>query len=121
MKSLTPYLADSVADFKVPKGSVAVGDRAALPEGAQEPIRVFINGVEQRRDIDYEIVGGEIVFPRPILKEANLGFSRWAALYLGIFGTYRIDESVDVHYQLDGRTQADDDVPILGGVPASAD
>lgn len=117
MKSLTPYIADSVAGFKVPKGSIAVGDRIAIPEGAEEPITIFINGVEQRRDVDYEIVGGEVVFPRPILKESNLGFSRWAALYLGIFGTYRIHESVDIHYRRDGRMHADDDVRILGQRP----
>lgn len=114
MKSLTPHIADSVAGFKVPNGSIAVGDRVALPPGAEEPISVFVNGVEQRRDIDYEVVTGEVVFPRPILKESNLGFSRWAALYLGFFGTYRIHESVDVHYRFDGRMRADDDARILG-------
>lgn len=113
-KALTPQIGDSVADFKIPRGSIAVGDRARLPEGAEEPITVFVNGVEQRRGIDYEIEGGEVVFPRPVLKESNLGFSRWAALYLGIFGTYRIHESVDIHYQRDGKMQAADDVRIYG-------
>lgn len=110
MKSLTPYLGDSLVGYKVPKGSVEVGDRIPLPEGAEEPITVFINGVEQRRGPDYEIKDGVIVFPRPILRESNLGFSRWAALYLGIFGTYRIHESVDVHYVRDGQMEVAGDI-----------
>lgn len=114
MKSLTPHIGDSVEGFKVPKSSIAVGDRAALPEGAEEPIEVFVNGVEQRRGIDYEVKGGEIVFPRPILKESNLGFSRWAALYLGIFGTYRIHEAVDIHFQRGGQRETIADVRIIG-------
>lgn len=113
MKSLTPHIGDSALDYKVPKGSIAVGDRVQLPDGAEEPISVFVNGVEQRRDIDYTIEGGFIVFPRPILKESNLGFSRWAALYLGFFGTYRVHESVDIHYRRDGRMHADGDVRIM--------
>lgn len=112
-KSLTPQIGDSVADFAVPRGSIAVGDRVVLPEGAEEPITVFVNGVEQRRGIDYRVEAGYVVFPRPILKESNLGFSRWAAIYLGAFGTYRIHESVDIHYQLGGRMHAEDDVRIV--------
>lgn len=114
MKSLTPQIGDSVTDFKVPKGSIAVGDRAPLPAGAEEPITVFVNGVEQRRGVDYGLEDGQVVFPRPILKESNLGFSRWAALYLGFFGTYRIHESVDIHFRREGRMQADGDVRIEG-------
>lgn len=114
MKSLTPQIGDSATNLKVPRGSIAVGDRVPLPEGAEEPITVFVNGVEQRRGPDYKIEDGYVIFPRPILKESNLGFSRWAALYLGFFGTYRIHESVDIHYLRDGKMQADGDVRIVG-------
>lgn len=114
MKSLTPLVADSAVDFKVPRGSEAVGDRARLPAGAEEPITVFVNGVEQRRDVDYRIEGDEVVFARPILKESKLGFSRWVAIYLGIFGTYRIHESVDIHYMLNGELHSDGDVTLYG-------
>lgn len=110
MKSLTPHIGDSVADYKVPKGSQETGDRVPLPAGAEEPISIFVNGVEQRRGVDYRLEDGMVIFPRPILKESNLGFSRWAALYLGFFGTYRIHETVDIHYRRDGRMHADGDV-----------
>lgn len=117
MKSLTPYLGDSLAGYEVPKGSVEVGNRFPLPQGAEEPISVFINGVEQRRGPDYEIEGGNVIFPRPILKESSLGFSRWAALYLGFFGTYRIHETVDIHYTRDGRMEVAGDVRPLRPAP----
>ncbi|HZK15226.1 MAG TPA: hypothetical protein VFC52_01390 [Solirubrobacterales bacterium] len=122
MKSLTPYVADSAegsaAGFEVPKGSAIAGDRFGLPAGAEEPITVFVNGVQQRRDRDYRLepadrpAGAAVVFARPILVESSLGFSRWAALYLGLFGTYRVHESVDVHYRLDGRVRVAADVEL---------
>ena len=114
VRPTSAYIGDSVQTFAVPKGSMSVGDRASLPAGAEEPITVYVNGVEQRRDIDFRVEEGAIVFPRPILKESNLGFSRWAALYLGLFGTYRAHESVDIHFGRNGRVEVADDVTIDG-------
>src|SRR5918992_1275835 len=48
------------------------GRRARLPRGAEPPIRIYINGVEQSQGSDYEISGGEIVFGRPIVKEGKV-------------------------------------------------
>jgi hypothetical protein len=99
-------------DAEIPKGSYAAGRRARLPRGAAEPIRVYINGVEQTRGTDYEIRGGEIVFDRPIIKE-TVSPGRWMAMYLGLFGTYRKNEAVDVEYRLDGETKLAADVEII--------
>jgi hypothetical protein len=96
----------------VPKGSYAAGRRVRLPRGARGPIRVYINGVEQTRGSDYEIRGGEIVFAGPIVKE-TVTPGRWMAMYLGLFGTYRKNETVDVEYQLDGQTKLASDVEII--------
>jgi hypothetical protein len=71
-----------------------------LPSYVPDRFEVFVNGVEQARDVDYELVGRSVVFPRPIAQEGRLGFWRWAAMWLGIAGSYRKHESVDVVYQV---------------------
>ena len=92
---------------------IEVGRRARLPRGAEHPIRVYINGVEQSEGSDYEIRGGEIVFNRPIVKEGKVGGIRWLAMFLGLFGTYRKHESVDVEYRLGGQPKLASDVEIV--------
>jgi hypothetical protein len=99
-------------EIEVPKGSEAVGRRVRLPRGAEPPIRVYINGVEQRQGTDYELGTGEIVFNRQIVKE-KVGVGRWMAMYLGLFGTYRKHETIDVEYRLGGKVQLASDVDVL--------
>jgi hypothetical protein len=99
-------------DVDIPKGSYAAGRRVRLPRGASEPIRVHINGVEQIAGTDFEVRDGEIVFARPIVKE-TVTPTRWAAMYLGLFGTYRKNETVDIEYTLDGKTKLAADVDIV--------
>ena len=96
---------------EVPKGSYAAGRRAKLPRGATEPIRVHINGVEQPRGEVWELRGGEVVFTRPIVKE-HVSKGRWMAMYLGLFGSYRKNEQVDVEYTLGGQTKLAANVEI---------
>jgi hypothetical protein len=99
-------------ETEVPKGSEAVGRRVRLPRGAEPPIRVYINGVEQQQGRDYELRSGQIVFNRPIIKE-RVGVGRWMAMYLGLFGTYRKHETIDVEYRLGGKVQLASDVEVL--------
>jgi hypothetical protein len=99
-------------ETEVPKGSEAVGRRVRLPRGAEPPIRVYINGVEQQQGGDYELRDGEIVFTRQIIKE-RVGVGRWMAMYLGLFGTYRKHETIDVEYRLGGKVQLASDVDVL--------
>jgi hypothetical protein len=99
------------SDFEVPKGSYAAGRRVKLPSGAEPPYAVFINGVQQSEGDDYEVRGREIVFRRPIVKE-KIGTSRWLAMYLGLFGTYRKNETVDVQFSRGGRTDLRSDLPV---------
>jgi hypothetical protein len=94
---------------------VEVGRRARLPRGAGPPIRVYLNGVEQRPGADYELRRGEIVFARPIVKEGPVSRLRWLAMLLGLFGTYRRHETVDVEYRLGGAVKLASDVEILPG------
>lgn len=96
------------------KEGVEVGTRVPLPRGAVEPIRVYINGIEQQRGSDYRITGGEVVFNEPIVKEGKLSGWRWLVMAVGLFGSYRKNETVDVSYVIDGRTQHATDLPVSG-------
>ena len=76
--------------------------RVALPRGAEPPYRVFLNGVPQREGIDYSVGSGELLFAKPLEKE-KLGVGRWTAMFLGLFGSYGKNDTVDVQYRLAGR------------------
>jgi hypothetical protein len=97
---------------EIPRGSVAAGHRAGLPAGAGPPYVVYINGVVQKEGTDYEVRAGEIVFSRQILKEDRVGFGRWIAMYMGIFGTYRKNETVDIEFRRNGKVELASDVPL---------
>ena len=81
--------------------------RIALPQHVPDEFEVFVGGVRQTRGIDYEVEGRTLVFPRPIEQEGRLGFWRWASMWLGIAGTYRKHETVDLVYELGGRRQVE--------------
>ena len=76
-----------------------------LPRGAEPPIRVYVNGVAQDEGEDYRLGAGEIVFSRPILKEGKLGGIRWLSMLVGIAGTYRKHETVDLEYRSGGQVK----------------
>jgi hypothetical protein len=97
---------------EIPKGSYAAGERIKLPAGAEPPFTVFVNGVEQRDGADYSIAAGEIVFSRPIVKE-KMGTGRWLAMYLGLFGTYRKDEKIDLQFSRRGKVELIPDLPVV--------
>jgi hypothetical protein len=77
--------------------------RVPLPHGAEPPLRVFVNGVAQKAGEDYDLVGTDLFFNEPLQKE-RLGFWRWTAIFFALFGTYGKNDSVDVQYELNGRT-----------------
>jgi hypothetical protein len=102
----------SEASADIPKGSYAAGERVKLPAGAEPPFTVFINGIEQGEGSDYSIEGSEIVFSRPIVKE-KVGTGRWLAMYLGLFGTYRKDETIDLQFSRGGKVQLLSDLAVV--------
>ena len=81
--------------------------RVDLPAYIPNDFEVFVGGVRQDRGSDYEVVGRTLVFPRPIAQEGRLGFWRWFSMGLGIAGTYRKHETVDVVYESGGRRQVE--------------
>jgi hypothetical protein len=102
-----------MAEQEIPKGSYAAGRRLKLPAGAEPPFVVFVNGVEQAEGVDYDLRAGEIVFRRQIVKE-KVGTGRWLAMYLGLFGTYRKNETIDLQFQRRGKTELLSDLPVGG-------
>jgi hypothetical protein len=98
-------------ETEIPKGSYAAGRRLKLPDGAEGPYAVFVNGVEQREGVDYNLRAGEIVFTREIVKE-KVGTGRWLAMYLGLFGTYRKNETIDLQFRRKGKTELLSDLPV---------
>jgi hypothetical protein len=76
--------------------------RVPLPRGAEPPYRVFVNGVPQKEGTDYEVRSRQLHFSRPLEKE-RIGLGRWTAMFLGLFGTYGKNDSVDVQYRRGGR------------------
>jgi hypothetical protein len=87
------------------RGSEKDGHRwlVRVPRGAKA-LRVWVNGVEQREGNDYARRGDTLTFTKPLAKEGRIGFWRWTLMVLGIAGTYRKNDSVDVQYELNGRT-----------------
>ncbi len=102
----------SDSSTEIPKGSYAAGERVRIPMGAEPPFTVFINGVEQAEGADYQVEGSEIAFDRPIVKE-KIGTSRWLAMYLGLFGTYRKNETIDLQFSKGGKVELRSDLPVI--------
>ena len=84
-----------------------------LPPEAHEPFEVYVNGVLQRRGADYEVEGPVLTFTNPLAKEGRLGFFRWASMFLGVAGTYRKNDSVDVVFESDGKRRVVSGLPIV--------
>jgi hypothetical protein len=101
----------SESTSEIPKGSYAAGRRVRLPRGAEPPFTVFINGLEQREGEDYEVDSGEIAFNREIVKE-KVGTGRWLAMYLGLFGTYRKNETIDLQFIRNGKVELVSDLRV---------
>ena len=87
--------------------------RVQLPAAVGERFDVYINGVAQQPDRDFRREGSDLVFDRPLAREGRLGFWRWLSLFLGVAGTYRQNDSVDVIYEVDGRRVVAAGLPLI--------
>jgi hypothetical protein len=86
--------------------------RVELPPDALEPFQVFVNGVAQEQGRDFRIAGRHLVFERPLAQEGKLGFWRWFSMLLGVAGTYRKHDAVDVVYRRGGQRVVASNLPI---------
>lgn len=91
--------------------------RVSLPPAVGGHFEVYVNGVLQRRGADFDLEGRDLVFTRRLRTEGRLGPVRWLSLFLGIAGTYRQNDSVDVVYEIGGRRVVAAGLPIF---PAEA-
>jgi hypothetical protein len=77
--------------------------RVELPAGVGDRYEVYVNGVPQQPGQDFDRIGDTLVFTRSLAHEGRLGPVRWLSMLLGVAGTYRKDDKVDVIYEVDGR------------------
>jgi hypothetical protein len=77
--------------------------RVELPSDVPEEFEVFVNGIRQELGRDYRVQGRTLVFNRRLHHEGKLGATRWASIFLGVAGTYRKHDDVDVVYEREGR------------------
>jgi hypothetical protein len=74
-----------------------------LPPDVEEPFEVYLNAIPQQAGIDFERVGRALVFPRALKPEVKMSRIQLALATLGIAGTYRTYDTLDVIYHRDGR------------------
>lgn len=85
----------------------------ALPAGVGTRFEVFVNGVRQKPGRDFRLVGSELVFDRALAREGRLGPWRWLSMLLGVAGTYRQNDTVDVVYEVGGRRTVATGLPLV--------
>jgi hypothetical protein len=83
-----------------------------LPADVVRPFEVYVNGVPQEEGADYSLEGRTLVFERELRTEGKLGFWRWTSIFVGVAGTYRQNDSVDVVYQRGGRRVVATKLPL---------
>ena len=93
--------------------AVAEAWTVPLPDYVADPLEVYVNGVRQTPGADYVVRGRVLEFPKPLAQEGRLGFIRWASMFLGIAGTYRKHDSVDVIYEAGGRRHVAAGLPVV--------
>ena len=86
--------------------------RVRLPGDVTRPFEVYVNGVRQEEGSDYQLEGRTLVFRRELRTEGKLGFWRWLSMWIGVAGTYRQNDSVDVVYQRGGRRVVASKLPL---------
>jgi len=97
--------------MNVPAGSSS-RTRVRLPADVVRPFEVYVNGIAQEEGADFRVDGRTLVFDRELRTEGSLGFWRWLSLWIGIAGTYRQNDSVDVTYQRGGKPVVATKLPL---------
>jgi hypothetical protein len=85
-----------------------------IPEGAEPPFTVFVNGAPRHQDTDFTVEGRWIRFPKPLRSPPKLGFGAKVMLSIGIgvYGDLKAD-SVDLQYHVGGRPRIATGLPVI--------
>ncbi len=85
----------------------------ALPQGAEPPVSVWLNGTQLVEGEDFSLDGTTIRFARPLRAQPPMGLGRklMLAAGIGVYGDLRGD-SLDVHFTVAGRQQALTDIRL---------
>jgi hypothetical protein len=86
--------------------------RVRLPADVVRPFEVYVNGVPQTEGTEFHVEGRTLVFDRELRSEGKLGFWRWLSLWVGVAGTYRQNDSVDVAYRREGNPVVATKLPL---------
>ena len=93
------------------------GSRVRLPPTVRHPYTVFLNGVEQREGVDFEVAGdGVLQLAETLEKEKKLSVWRWFWGVWGV-GTYGRNDQVDIARQVDGRPRIAHALDIVADDP----
>jgi hypothetical protein len=92
--------------------SASRGTRVRLPPDVARPFEIYVNGVPQEEGRDFRIEGRTLVFDQELRAEGKLGFWRWLSMWVGVAGTYRQNDSVDVVYQRNGKRVVETKLPL---------
>ena len=101
-----------MSEARAPHASTPQTSRVRLPDHVAAPLEVYVNGVRQEPGVDYRVEGRALVFPRALAREGRLGFWRWLGMFLGIAGSYRKHETVDVLYDAGGQRLVASALPV---------
>ena len=96
--------------------SASRGTRVRLPPDVARPFEIYVNGVPQEEGRDFRIEGRTLVFEQELKGEGKLGFWRWLSMWVGVAGTYRQNDSVDVVYQRNGKRVVETQAPSGAGL-----
>jgi hypothetical protein len=93
------------------------GTRVALPDGAQPPYAVYLNGTAQQEPADYVVDGPTLVFSHPLVVAARPeGIFKKLVMSTAGIGFYPKVDAVDVHFHA-----ADGSPGVASGLQAEPD
>ena len=85
-----------------------------LPEGAEPPYEVYVNGERRVEGRDFTAEGRWLRFTTPLRRRPPLGVGRRIMLMIGIgvYGDLKGD-TIDLRFMRDGRSELASDLPVI--------
>ncbi|MCC6830822.1 MAG: hypothetical protein IT200_05685 [Thermoleophilia bacterium] len=92
-----------------------------LPEGAEAPFAVYVNGAPRREGDEFVVDGDRIRFDPPLHARPRMGFGRsvMLALGIGVYGDLRGD-TLDITFHRHGRMESRAEIKLVPTPPVDA-